>query len=166
MIRLGGTRGTNGEYFVDSKFHEYMKKAKEVGLPVGIYFYSYSNSIESARKDAKWVVEQIREYDLSLPIAFDWEEWGNFNSYNLSFFGLTSMAEAFLEEIEKAGYKGMLYSSKNYLENVWMKSKYDVWLAHYTKKTTYQGQYFMWQMCENGKIDGVETLVDIDILYH
>lgn len=165
MIRLGGTRGTNGEYFVDSKFEEYMKKAKEVDLPVGVYFYSYSNSIEAAKKDAQWVTRQLKDYDLELPVAFDWEEWGNFNSYHLSFFGLTSMAEAFLEEIEAAGYEGMLYSSKNYLENVWNDSKYQTWLAHYTKKTNYKGPYSMWQMCENGKIDGIKDVVDIDILY-
>jgi len=75
------------------------------------------------------------------------------------------MAEAFLEEIENAGYKGMLYSSKTYLENIWLETPYDIWLAHYTPKTNYQGNYKMWQLCNNGKIDGIEGNVDIDILY-
>ena len=75
------------------------------------------------------------------------------------------MAEAFLDEVEKDGYEGMLYSSKTYLENIWMNPKHDIWLAHYTDQTTYTGSYKMWQMCENGKVDGIDTLVDIDILY-
>ena len=165
MIRVGGTRGTNGEYFVDKYFKRNIEEANKYGIKVGIYFYSYANSKESAMKDAKWVIKQIKDYDIDLPIAFDWEEWAYFNDYNLSFFGLTSMAESFLETIEDAGYEGMLYSSKSYLENIWLPTKYDIWLAHYTTQTNYQGKYKLWQLCENGKIDGIDGAVDINVMY-
>lgn len=165
MIRVGGTRGTNGEYFVDKYFKRNIEEANKYGIKAGIYFYSYANSKESAMKDAKWVIKQIKDYDIDLPIAFDWEEWAYFNDYNLSFFGLTSMAESFLETIEDAGYEGMLYSSKSYLENIWLPTKYDLWLAHYTTQTNYQGKYKLWQLCENGKIDGIDGAVDINVMY-
>lgn len=165
MIRVGGTRGTNGEYFVDKYFKRNIEEANKYGIKAGIYFYSYANSKESAMKDAKWVIKQIKDYDIDLPIAFDWEEWAYFNDYNLSFFGLTSMAESFLETIEEAGYEGMLYSSKSYLENIWLPTKYDIWLAHYTIQTNYQGKYKLWQLCENGKIDGIDGAVDINVMY-
>lgn len=165
MIRVGGTRGLNKEYFVDENFKYNISEANKNDIDVGIYFYSYANTIELAKKDAKWVLKQIKDYDVNLPIAFDWENWKYYNEYNLSFFGLTSMAEAFLDEVENAGYDGMLYSSKTYLENIWMNPKHDIWLAHYTDQTSYTGDYKMWQMCENGKVDGIDTLVDIDILY-
>lgn len=165
MIRVGGTRGPNAEYFLDTEFKRNIKEANKHGIKAGIYFYSYANSLESARKDAKWVIKQIKKYNIDLPVAFDWEEWSSFNEYNLSFFGLTSIAEAFLEEIEKEGYHGMLYSSKTYLDHIWLPTKYDIWLAHYTTKTTYQGNYKLWQLCDNGKIDGIENQVDIDVLY-
>ena len=96
-----------------------------------------------------WVVKQLKKYKVNLPIAFDWEEWAYFNDYNLSFFGLTSMAEAFLDTIKENGYQGMLYSSKTYLENIWFPTSYDIWLAHYTEKTNYQGKYRFWQICDN-----------------
>lgn len=165
MIRVGGTRGTNGEYFVDKYFKRNIEEANKYGIKAGIYFYSYANSKASAMKDAKWVIKQIKDYDIDLPIAFDWEEWAYFNDYNLSFFGLTSMAESFLETIEDAGYEGMLYSSKSYLENIWLPTKYDIWLAHYTTQTNYQGKYKLWQLCENGKIDGIDGAVDINVMY-
>lgn len=165
MIRVGGTRGTNGEYFVDKYFKRNIEEANKYGIKAGIYFYSYANSKESAMKDAKWVIKQIKDYDIDLPIAFDWEEWAYFNDYNLSFFGLTSMAESFLDTIEDAGYEGMLYSSKSYLENIWLPTKYDIWLAHYTIQTNYQGKYKLWQLCENGKIDGIDGAVDINVMY-
>ena len=75
------------------------------------------------------------------------------------------MAESFLETIEDAGYEGMLYSSKSYLENIWLPTKYDIWLAHYTIQTNYQGKYKLWQLCENGKIDGIDGAVDINVMY-
>ncbi len=165
FIRLGGTRGTNGEYFVDEKFEQNIKKATELGIEVGIYFYSYANSNEHAKKDALWVIEQLKEYNISLPVAFDWENWSSFNDYNLSFFGLTDMAHTFLDTLKDAGYEGLLYSSKNYLERIWMPTKYDTWLAHYTKETNYQGDYTFWQLCSDGEVDGINGAVDIDVLY-
>ena len=47
----------------------------------------------------------------------------------------------------------MLYSSKTYLENIWMNPKHDIWLAQYAKEVSYQGEYKMWQLCENGYVD-------------
>lgn len=166
IIRVGGTRGTNGKYFLDSKFKNNIKNANKYGIDVGIYFYSYANSLKSAKRDAKWVLKQIKKYDVNLPIAFDWEEWTYFNEYNLSFFGLTSMADTFLRTIENNGYKGMLYSSKAYLNTIWLPLDYDIWLAHYTTSTNYEGDYKFWQICDNGKIDGIESKVDIDIMYN
>lgn len=165
IIRVGGTRGTNGKYFLDSKFKRNIRLANKYDIDVGIYFYSYANSIESAKKDARWVLKQIKGYNVTLPIAFDWEEWAYFNEYDLSFFGLTSMANSFLKTIEDKGYKGMLYSSKSYLEAIWLPLDYDIWLAHYTSKTNYEGKYKFWQLCDNGKIDGINGEVDIDIMY-
>ncbi len=166
IIRVGGTKGTNGDYFLDSKFIQNIKQANEYDIPVGIYFYSYANSVEHAVRDAKWIKEQLKGYKIDLPIAFDWEEWSSFNNYNLSFFELTNIAEAFLDELEIDGYNGMLYSSKLYLEYIWLPTKYDIWLAHYVSETDYKGKYKFWQMCSDGRVDGIKGNVDIDIMYY
>lgn len=165
IIKVGGTKGTNGDYYVDSKFKQNIENANKYNIPVGIYFYSYASSSKEAINDAKWLLKQIKGYKVELPIAFDWEDFNDFNSYNLSFFGLTTMAEDFLKTVEKAGYKGMIYGSKNYLEKIWLPTKYDIWLAHYTDKTNYSGNYKFWQMCDDGKVSGISTPVDIDIMY-
>lgn len=166
IIRVGSKKGTNGDYFLDSKFKQNIENANKLGIDVGIYFYSYASSSKEAIKDAKWVIKQIKDYKVTLPIAFDWEDFGDYNSYNLSFFGLTTMAEDFIKTIEKAGYKGMLYGSKNYLEKIWLPTKHDIWLAHYTKDTDYEGKYKFWQKCNNGVVDGIYGAVDIDIMYN
>lgn len=164
FIRVG-SKSSPTEYFVDKKFERNMTLAQQYGIPVGIYYYSYAGNEKEARAEAKWVIEQIKDYKIELPVVFDWEEWNNFNFYRVSFYELTNIAISFLEEIENAGYQGMLYSSKNYLENVWYKTKYDIWLAHYTSKTNYEGKYQYWQMTSSGKVDGIKGPVDVDIFY-
>lgn len=165
IIRVGTADGIDGEYLLDSKFIQNIEGANAAGIPVGIYFYSYADSKERAIADAKWILEQIKGYQVDLPIAFDWENWSFYNEFNLSFFGLTDMANSFLDVVEEAGYEGMLYSSKTYLENIWLDTDYPVWLAHYTSKTNYAGQYSYWQLCNNGRVDGINGDVDINIRY-
>ncbi len=165
IIRVGSSTGINGENFVDSKFIQNIENANSVGIPVGVYFYSYANSMERAINDAKWIIDVIKDYRVELPIAFDWENWGSFNKYELSFFGLTNIAKKFMDTVKDAGYEAILYSSKTYLENIWMGMDYPVWLAHYTKNTNYTGDYSYWQLCSNGRVDGINGDVDIDIRY-
>lgn len=165
IIRVGTTKGRDGEYMLDSKFVRNIEQANAYNIDVGIYFYSYANSNEQAKEEALWVIDKIKEYNVSLPIAYDWENWETFNDYNLSFYNLTDMANTFLNTVKDAGYDGLLYSSKNYLENFWMPVKFDIWLAHYTKKTNYEGDYTYWQLCNNGKIDGINGEVDINVMY-
>lgn len=165
IIRVGTTKGPNGEYMLDSKFTRNIEEANKYDIDVGIYFYSYANSIEKAKEEALWVIDHIKDYKVTLPVAFDWENWDTFNNYNVSFFELTEMAKTFLDTVKAAGYDGLLYSSMNYLENFWMPVEYDTWLAHYTKKTSYKGDYTYWQLCSNGKVDGIRGDVDINIMY-
>ncbi len=165
IIRVGGTKGINGEYFLDKKFIQNIENANKYEIPAGIYFYSYANSEDSAIKDAKWILKQIKGYKIDLPIAFDWENWSFYNDFKLSLFGLTNMANKFLDVFKTSGYEGMLYSSKSYLEEVWLKTNYPIWLAHYTSKTNYTGAYSYWQMCSDGKVDGIYGDVDINIRY-
>ena len=165
IIRVGTSSGINGENLVDSKFEQNINGANKAGIPVGIYFYSYANSEDRAISDALWVLEQIKDYKVDLPIAFDWENWSFYNEFNLSFFGLSNMADSFVKTVRDAGYEGMLYSSKNYLEDIWFKGDYPVWLAHYTTKTNYEGDYEFWQLCNNGRVAGINGDVDINIRY-
>ncbi len=165
IIRVGSSKGIGKERFVDSKFEQNITRANEAGIPVGIYYYSYANSSKSAIADAKWILKQIKGYQVDLPIAFDWENWSNYNEYHLSFYKLTKMAEDYLDVFKDADYDGMLYSSKTYLENIWLKTNYDKWLAHYVDNTTYEGDYSFWQLCDNGRVDGINGDVDIDIRY-
>ena len=165
IIRVGHQNGVGGEYVLDSYFKRNISDAIENDLDVGIYFYSYADSKKEARKQAEWVIKQIKDYDITLPIAFDFESFTSFNSMNLSLYQLNEVAESYFSTLEDAGYDTMLYGSKNYLNAIWKYNTNKVWLAHYTDKTDYDKDYMMWQLCQDGVIDGINGFVDIDILY-
>ena len=166
MMRLG-VQSNNRELSIDTYYKENIKKAKEAGLKVGVYLYSIATSKEEAIEHADFAIKTLDKEKLDLPVVFDWESWSSWNSFKISFHDINEIANAFLERIEENGYQGMLYSSKFYLETIWTNKKnYPVWLAHYTKQTNYQGDYVIWQLCNNGRINGVNGDVDIDIMYN
>lgn len=165
MIRVGYQNGIGGDYIVDPYFKRNIKAALKNKLKVGIYFYSYADSKKEAEKQAKWVIKEIEDYDISLPVAFDFECFTSFNEMNLSLYQLNEVADAYFSALEDKGYKTMLYGSKNYLNAIWKFNTNKVWLAHYTLETDYDKDYMMWQLCQDGVIDGINGPVDIDILY-
>ena len=164
IIRIGFGH-KKGEIIYDNRFSEYLKSAKENGLRVGLYFYSYAKNVKESSEQAKWIIEALNGESLDLPIAFDWEIFGGFNNYNLSLTDLNLIGEAFIKKINSAGYEGMLYSSKYYLENMWNLNEYKTWLAHYIDKTNYKGEYYIWQLSNTGKVNGIKGDVDLNILY-
>ena len=166
MLRVGIQKGLGGEYNLDTKFKDYIEGFNKEDIPVGVYFFSYANSKEEAKKQAKWVIKQIKKYDIDLPVAFDWENWDGYRNFNVSFHSLNEVADEFMDTIESKGYESILYSSKNYLNMVWTYTNHDVWLAHYTEQTDYDKDYLIWQLTEKGKVPGIEgNYTDIDILY-
>lgn len=112
-----------------------------------------------------WVSRQLFPYKLDLPVVFDWECYHLFNSFDISLYDLNQIADSFLKVIERNGYRPMMYGSKNYLQEIWNLLEYDVWLAHYTKKTDYSGDYKMWQFTNVGIVPGIDSFVDIDLLF-
>lgn len=167
ILRMGSQRDMNDEIDVDIKFKEYYKAIREAGLKVSVYVYNTSISVNDGKNLAKWVIDMLEGDKLDYPIAYDFENWDNFNKFNISLHTLSDSYLAFEKTLKSAGYDAMLYSSKYYLENVWMNyENSNIWLAHYTDKTDYNGKFMLWQMTSLGKVDGItDNTVDIDILY-
>lgn len=170
FIRIGYQVGFDGELILDPYFEQNIRAAEGIGLPVGVYFYSYANTIEQAAEQADWIAEKLQDYTVELGVAFDWENWSDFNSAGMSFRTIRKVAETFLDKLDERGYKGNLYSSKNYLEKIWqpdlwLPDYYDIWLAQYYDRVTYEGDYWIWQMSDSGEVPGIYGAVDLDIMY-
>lgn len=164
ILRIGFGHTNSGEIKMDNWYKNNIKKAKEQGIKVGLYFYSYAGSVEEAEEQAKWIIKTLDKETLDLPIAFDWEDWGDFNSYKVSLKKINDIATAFMKVIEDNGYDSMIYGSAYYLNRIW--KNYDkTWLAYYTNNNDYEKSFMMWQLTSTGSVNGISGSVDIDILY-
>ena len=165
IIRMAYSGGADDPIGLDTRFKQNIKAAKEAGLKVGVYVYTSASSTEEAISQAKFIKKNLKKTKLDFPIAYDFEEWGDFNSLKMNSHDLLERVNEYQSILEKDGYDMMIYGSKWYLENVWLSNDYDTWLAHYTDETDYKGDYILWQLTNDGLIDGIDGYVDIDVYY-
>lgn len=150
---------------LDRNFKQNLKAAKEAGLKVGVYIYTSVSTKEEAISQAKFIKKHLNKTKLDFPIVFDFEEWSDFNTFKMNSHDLLERVNDYNSVLKNDGYEMMIYGSKWYLENVWLKNNYDTWLAHYIDETDYKGDYKLWQLCSDGIIDGINGYVDFDIYY-
>lgn len=149
----------------DARFEENYKNAKAVNMPIGAYWYSYAMTPEEARLEADVFLSVIKNKQFEMPVYFDLEEKKQFD---LGKEKVSAIMRAFLEKVEKAGYFVGLYGSASSLTTHTaddIKSRYTIWLAHWTEQTNYSGAYGIWQYSDKGKIDGISGNVDLDTAY-
>ena len=150
---------------IDKRFKENYEGAKAAGIPIGCYHYSYADSVDDAKREAEFCLENIRGLKFEYPVCFDIEDR---EMLKLSNRQRTDIVKAFCGEIEKAGYYAMFYCNLNWLNNYLYKDellpKYDLWLAQWNidKPSCTCG---IWQYSSTGKIDGIDGNVDLDVSY-
>ena len=164
IMRVGGY--DDGSVYVDSQYYKNLKNAKAAGLKIGIYYHAEERSVEEVKQNVAWLMGVLNGEKLDYPIAYDWEDFANFESYKINLHDINDIYQTFYDEVTAAGYDAMLYSSKNYLMCLWTnKNETPVWLAHYIDRTDYTGDYIMWQKDCKGRIDGISGDVDLNVMY-
>ncbi len=149
----------------DERFEEYYTAAKNVGLKLGAYLYSYAKSTDDAKKEAQIFLKWIKGKQFDMPVYYDVEE-NNQAQKGKAF--VSQIIKTFCTEMEKAGYFVGVYANKNWFDNYIddeCKKKYACWVAQWAKKNTYKGSYGMWQYSATGKVKGIGTSVDLDTSY-
>ena len=177
IIRIG-YRAENGKIYKDSYADYNIQQANKSGILVGVYFFSTAISIDEAEKEAKWVYNNVKNYPISLPVAYDCEGFNDSSSrmFNLTAKNRTDNALAFIKQIKSYGYEGMFYAAKSDLENEWETSRLEsaakIWVAHYdsttfpkVKNPPYSGKYDMWQYTNKGIVEGIEGDTDLVVSY-
>ena len=170
MIRLGGRGyGESGNIYKDSWADINYEKATAQGIKVGVYFFSQAITGEEAEEEAAFVLEQIKDWQLDMPVAFDWECLADDYRTMVADARLTTdCAKAFCDKIEAADYDSMVYFNPNqsrtqmYLAEL---TDYGFWLAMYSDKMTYEYKVDMWQYTNEGKVPGVKGNVDINLYF-
>ena len=172
MIKAGSGRNR-----VDPEFKRNISECNRLGIPCGVYWFSYAYTEELAHNEAKYCLEAIAPYKLDYPVAFDFE-YDSVN--NAAKLGIeitremaSSFARAFLEDIEAARYYAMLYTNSDYLKRYFdqdLAKRYDVWLAMWqanpnlNDKPTQAGG--IWQYSDTGNVPGISERVDLDAAYY
>ena len=163
-MRLGGL--DDGELYTDRYYQQNIAGARAAGLKVGIYWHAEEGSPEEVKKSVEYLCNVLGGEPVDFPIAYDWEDFMNFERYGMNLKDINDCFTTFANEMQARGFSACLYGSKNYLENVWTnETNQYIWLAHYTANTSYAGEYFMWQHSCTGLIDGIGGNVDLDVLY-
>ena len=173
MIRLGYRGYEQGGLNLDSYATANLDGAIAAGLDVGVYFFSQAITPEEAEEEAYFVLEQLEPYkdSITMPVVFDWEHVSNANARTANMRDpdmLTDCTLAFLQTIEAAGYRTMVYFNRTqswkYLNLEELKD-YEFWLAAYTQRMDFPYKIQMWQYTNAGKVPGVVGDCDINIYF-
>ena len=153
------------DYQKDKQFENYYAGATSVGIPVGVYLYSYAKSVVEAEREADCAIKWLGGRKLNLPVYFDIEDP---SQQKLGRGTLDAMCRAFCNKIEKAGYWAGIYSSKYWATNVIsgaeLGRRYTYWVAQYNNACTYTGDYAIWQNSSSGRVAGIKGNVDTDVM--
>lgn len=169
MIRLGSRGYETGEIYPDDWARKYYDGAKAAGLQVGAYFFSQAVSVEEAVEEANFVLETIKDWELEMPVVYDWEYVGSeARTGDMDPRTLTDCTQAFCRMIRRAGYTPMVYfnlaQSRNllYMEEL---TEFDWWLARYGEDMEFEYRVDMWQYTNQGSVPGVTGNVDINLWF-
>ena len=149
----------------DKRCDEYVKGLESIKVPYGFYWFSYAQGVQDAENEASTFLETVKNYNPEMPLAFDfeydsWKGWAVKTNDTAN-----KIAETFLDKIEKAGYYAMIYTNEDFRKNVWNDSLfklYDMWYARYGKQSIEQ-KCGIWQYSSEGKINGIEADVDLNM---
>ena len=173
MIKCGG--GDDGLY-EDRKFKQNIQGALANGIQVGIYFYSGATDAKAAYDEASFCINLIKDYQITYPVAFDWELDGDYNS-------VTEACETFCNVVKSYGYQPMVYSNRNRWYNNFdgekLSNKFKVWMAAYWSEyyytstrwtygddlASFKWHYDMWQYGVTDTVDGIDGYVDMNIAF-
>ena len=169
IIRAGYRGSSTGSLVVDPYFEANIRGATNARIDVGVYFFTQAVNEIEAVEEASMVLQLVKDYQLTYPVYIDTEgAGGNGRADGLDVDTRTLVCEAFCRTVENAGYTAGVYASRNWLNNNLHTEKleqYVIWLAEYRSVPKYEGYYEMWQYTSNGKVDGIEGRVDMDMSY-
>ena len=156
ILRAGYGKETSQ---IDDQFSRNYTACKQLGIPVGAYWYSYATTVAEAEQEANVCLQIIQGKQFEYPVAFDIEEARCLPQAD-------AISTTFCTALENAGYYTAIYTFKSALESNFsaaVKNRYDIFLSHIgVQQTDYAGDYGLWQYSWTGCIPGISGDVDLD----
>ena len=171
IIRLGYGEGNNA----DKKAQRNISECKRLGIPFGVYWYSYADTPALAKEEGADVVTKLKQFgvnpsDLAYPVYYDLEKWTweghqpptDPNVYN-------NIVNNWYSALQSAGYKNLgVYSYTSYLQgplkhaDIYAKT---TWVAQYGARMGFDSfptNSRGWQYTSSGKVNGISGNVDMN----
>ena len=151
----------------DDKYIERnIEECERIGMPYGVYLFSYANSVEKAKSEAEHTLRLIKGHTLTMGVWYDIED--NATSGSVGKETLTNIINTYCNTIKNSGYDVGIYANLNWLNNkieASVQEKWPIWVAQYYKECQYKGKYVIWQYASDGKVDGISGNVDMNYFY-
>ena len=153
----------------DDSFERNAAECERLGIPYGVYYYSYARSVEDANKEADRTLAWLGGHHPSLPVYYDLEDSYILQDPDFSKDKLTQIAQAFCNRMKAVGFKSGIYANLNWLNNYLNSpslSGYDHWVAQYNWRCDYAGSYSFWQYSSSGNVPGVNGRCDMNYCFN
>lgn len=168
MIRLGYRGWSDGVLYTDERFVENIQGAQAAGIDVGVYFFTQAVNESEAKAEAAYVISKLEGYNLQMPIVCDVEDIdgddGRMNGISVN--QRSRNVAVFCQAIRDAGYDAMIYCNmyyEAYKLDLELLSGFPIWYADYSRYPQTPYHYEIWQYTSNGKVDGINGDVDLNI---
>lgn len=159
IIRCGYGKDEKGQD--DKQWSRNVSECERLGIPFGVYLYSYAKDTQSAQSEAQHVLRLINGHRLTYPVYYDMEDDSTLGS------DFASIATTFCNAMKNAGYPVGVYASLSWWNNYLTDSCFEGWyrwVAQYNNSCQYKGNYAMWQYTSKGSVSGITTDVDMNYL--
>ena len=165
MLKTVSTNKNFGGIYIDPYFEKNYAECKRLGIPVGVYYYTYAQNKATADKELAMFKKAISGKTFEYPLVVDVED----NLLKpLSKSALTDLIEYAVKTIEGWGCYAMVYTYLSYSNteiDMNRLAKYDLWIAHYSTTCGYRKSHGMWQYSSKGSVSGVSGNCDMNWAY-
>ena len=158
--------GYGGDYTNqdDEEFARGAAECERLGIPYGVYLYSYANSTDGAKGEADHTLRLISGKKIPYGVWYDLED----PSITSGTDELAQICVTYLDKIIAAGFHAGIYANLSWFENRLtspLLTKYDKWVAQWNSTCDYKGSYGIWQYTSDGSIDGLDGRFDLNYAY-
>lgn len=174
IIRIG--HGSDIASQDDSQAERNMNECERLGIPYGVYIYSYALTEEEAESEAQHTLRMIEGRNPVMGVWFDMEDADGYkqkhgipldNAHSKLY---TDICAVYTSIIQEKGYKAGIYASKSVLDTIIGKdylqySGIKIWVAQWSKECTYKGNYEIWQYTSDGAVPGSSARTDMNYFY-
>ena len=153
----------------DKQWEHNVSECERLGIPYGVYLYSYADTVEKAASEAQHVLRLLEGHNPTYPVYYDLEDRVT-EALSASMKG--QVAKTFCDAISAAGYSVGIYSNLDWWTNkltdpVFDNPNWSKWVAQWSSTCSYTGTYDIWQCSSEGRVDGIgngQTDVDLNFM--